>query len=490
MKHGPIVVAYALLLLSILLAAPARPAPALPSSVSPIDVGDRPQLFIDRLFAERASDVILRVEKPRKTGDICLRRERPWESATLNWFTVLQDGDRMRMWYECYDIEGWPTADDTSFCYAESTDGVKWTRPDLGMFTYQGSAHTNILFRQIGEGAGRSRVHGAGVFKDPHAAPEERYKAVSQGIYSDRTPPYKISGMVSPDGLHWTRLKQPICDMFGDSQYSGLWDDRTGRYMLYGRVNGRGRALGWAESSDFGRFPALQLMLQTDELDPPDTDLYNPAVTRYTLADGVYFAFPSLYEHRTHTLDIRLAVSRDGIHWTWPERSPYIPLGVRGAFDSGSLYMGHGLVQKGDDIYLYYSGSILNHQQVDFPMLLTTAGERIFSRVVTRRDRFVCAAAETRDGWLVTPAIRFTGSQLELNLRTHPKGMARVEMLDAQGHPIPGFSLRECIPVQGDHLRAVVRWRKGSNVAAHAGRTVRLKIALREARLYAFRFRR
>ena len=148
----------------------------------------------------------LKLHPPRKTGERLIESEHPWESATLNWFSVLRDGERYRMWYECYDIDGWPTPDDTSFCYAESIDGVHWTKPKLGLFSYQGSTDNNILFRQIGVDKHRSRVHGSCVFIDPSAPPEARYKCVSQGLFQgigDR--PHYVAGMTSPDGLHWTR---------------------------------------------------------------------------------------------------------------------------------------------------------------------------------------------------------------------------------------------------------------------------------------------
>ena len=59
---------------------------------------------------------------------------------------------------------GWPTHEDPSFCYAESTDAIHWTKPNLGLFTYQGSTNNNILFRMIGPPTAHSRVHGTSVF--------------------------------------------------------------------------------------------------------------------------------------------------------------------------------------------------------------------------------------------------------------------------------------------------------------------------------------
>ena len=93
-------------------------------------------------------------------------------------------------------------------------------------------------------------------------------------------------------------------------------------------------------------------MLQTNGNDPANSDLYNPAAIKYAGAANVYMMFPSLYQHTPDTLDIRMAVSRDGVNWTYPDQSKaLIPLGAAGAWDSGSLYMGQGVVQNGNQTY-------------------------------------------------------------------------------------------------------------------------------------------
>ncbi|MBU4366680.1 MAG: hypothetical protein KKF10_06060, partial [Verrucomicrobia bacterium] len=320
-------------------------------TINPSEVGSEKQLFIDKAFLETAENIRLRLHPARKTGEKILEREHPWESRTINWFNVMEDPGvvdkqaRYRMWYEAYDIDGWlrykKEKNDnytTVFCYAESRDGIRWTKPELGLFEYEynGSKKNNILFRQIGPEGARSRVHGTSVFRDPTAPPESRYKAVSQGRIHGQ---YRIAGMYSADGLRWARLPKPVINdnCFADSQYTCLWDQQLGKYVLYGRVFGRGRALGRSESDDFSNFSSLKLVLQTSANDPPASDLYNPAAMKYPYAANVYMMFPSLYQHKPDTLDIRLAVSRDGIHWTWPEQTvPFISLGNPGAFDSGS----------------------------------------------------------------------------------------------------------------------------------------------------------
>ena len=381
------------------------------------DIGSDKVLLVDGAFFSESERLQFKLHPARKTGKPVLVPEHPWESATLNWFSVLEHGGKFRMWYECYDVEGWPTPDDTSFCYAESTDGIHWKKPNLGLFEYRGSKQNNILFRQIGVGDARSRVHGTGVFIDPGSPPESRFKAVGQGLFrnvGDR--PYWVAGMTSPDGLTWTRISEPICRTFADSQYSGFWDARRNQYVVYGRVGGRGRAIGRATSARFDRFEPLSLVLETGQADPPDSDLYNPACIPLPDGGHVYLMCPSLFQHKPDTLDVRLAVSRDGVHWSWPERqTPFIPLGQPGAFDSASLYMAQGCLSVGDEFWFYYSGSPLRHEEGTLEKLTQPTNRRLYARAVVSRDRLVSATAGAAEGHFTTVPIKFAGKRLKLN---------------------------------------------------------------------------
>lgn len=181
----------------------ADPASGVNESLRVIDASK--VLFVDEAFSAKMDDVKLMLHPPRKTGERLIESDQPWENAGLNWFSVLKAGETYRMWSECYDVEGWPTPDDTSFCYAESKDGIHWKKPTLGRYSYQGSMDNNIVFRQIGVDKHRSRVHGSCVFLDPSVPPEARYKCVSQGqFYGIGDRPNYVAGMTSPDGLHWT----------------------------------------------------------------------------------------------------------------------------------------------------------------------------------------------------------------------------------------------------------------------------------------------
>lgn len=450
-----------------------------------IVVGDQKQLFLDDLFLKQHKQVKLRMHSAIKTGERTLEPNQPWENASLNWFSVMQHDGKFRMWYECYDVEGWPTTNDTSFCYAESLDGIRWVKPNLGLFRYHGSTSNNILFREIGPPGAYSRVHGAGVFLDPAAPAEARYKCVSQGMFSQHEPPYRVAGMTSPDGLRWTRLPNVICDLFADSQYSAFWDAGRDAYVLYGRVGGCGRAIGRAQSLDFSHFEPLQLVLENEAA----RDLYNPASTKYSGAANTYLMFPSVYDHKSDTLEIHLAVSRDGIRWSFPDRAiPFIALGKVGQFDSGSLYMGQGLVPVRDELWHYYNGSPLKHEEATLELLTQPANHRIYSRAKIRLDGYVSVEADDAEGTFVTPPLRFKGNALALNVAVRPGGSVRVGLLDKAGLPIPGLTPADCVPITGDHIRHVVIWNTKTNLSSLAAHPVCLSFQMTKANLFAFQF--
>lgn len=450
-----------------------------------ITVGGEKQFFIDDLFVRNATNVSFQLHPAQKTGERILEPDKPWENASLNWFSVLRHDGKFRLWYECYDVEGWPTTNDTSFCYAESADGIHWSKPELNLSSYHGDTRNNILFRELGPPGAYSRVHGAGIFVDATAPPEARFKGVSQGMFGGTQPPYRVAGMVSPDGLRWTRLPSPICDVFADSQYSAFWDANQDAFVLYGRVGGRGRAIGRSQSRDFAQFKPLELALENE----PARDLYNPAAIKYDGAANAYLMFPSVYDHQTDKLEIHLAISRDGIHWRFPDRAtPFIGLGAAGQFDSGSLYAGQGVVRVQDELWHYYSGSPLKHEEATLELMTNSVNRRIYSRAIVRLDRYVSVTAGEQEGSFLTPPLRFKGNSLTLNVAVKPGGSLRVGLLDEAGQALPGLALTDCARIEGDHIRRRVTWTAEANLDLHAARPVRLAFQIKNANLYSFQF--
>ena len=110
-------------------------------------------------------------------------------------------------------------------------------------------------------------------------------------------------------------------------------------------------------------------------------------------------------------------------------------------------------------------------------------------RFTLRVDGFVSVNAGYRGGEFTTKPITFSGGELEMNYSTSAVGSVRIEIRDAAGKPISGYTLRDCPEVFGDEVDRVVAWKSGADVSAVAGKPIRLRFVMRDADLYSFRFR-
>ena len=247
--------------------------------------------------------------------------------------------------------------------------------------------------------------------------------------------------------------------------------------------------------------------------DPPGPD--KNEVFPYPWADGVYFMFPALYYRYgdrqrefskespvdAGTIDVRFAASRDGASWEHFGRQPFVRLGMDGEFDSKRIHMVNGMVpaMNGRELYMYYMGTNEPHgwnRDKRNNRILFAAGvapnppRRAISRVVLRRDGFVSVSAPYAGGEFTTPPLKFRGSQLVLNLQTYSSGEVRVEIQDESGRPMPGFALSDADLIHSaNEIDRPVSWKGVSAVDALASKTIRLRIVLRDADLYAFQFR-
>ena len=471
-----------------------------------VDVGTEKQLFIDNRFIDMNEAVRLTMNPPRKTGERLIVCERPWEEWFLAFVSVLKDDDgSYKMWYGACD-KYHDAADGAILCYATSTDGICWDKPNLGVMEFKGSRENNIVFRPEGV------EMGPGVFNDPTAAPEERYKL----MYGDSNIPWKapapygsygsMCGATSPDGIHWTPLAEnPIMPFYKDSQNVVWWDDRVGKYVCYVRANdwsvqparaatdendevtpmARFRRIGRCETDDFRHWPEPTTVFACDDDDPPNTDVYSSAAIHYPHAANVYLMFPSMFYHHHDTVDIQLAVSRDGVAWERAGgRLPFISLGREGEFDSRQLYVAAGITRESDELSMYYCGEDVGHDAHTAEAVKRST----ISRAVLRLDGFMSADADYRGGILTTPPLMFAGNQLELNIDTGAGGIAQVEILDVSGQAIKGFSRDEADIINGSDVRKMVTWNRRPELGSLAGKPVRLRVFMRDAKLYAFQF--
>jgi hypothetical protein len=88
-------------------------------------------------------------------------------------------------------------------------------------------------------------------------------------------------------------------------------------------------------------------------------------------------------------------------------------------------------------------------------------------------------------GAFTTKPLTFTGKALILNFATSAAGGIQVEIEDAAGKLIPGFSLAEATPAFGDSINRTVACKNGGDVSSLAGKVVKLHFVLNDADLYS-----
>ena len=247
----------------------------------------------------------------------------------------------------------------------------------------------------------------------------------------------------------------------------------------------------------WGPGPTDKSQFGPDAGDAANVDFYTSAVVKYPWADRAYLMFPSSYRHfpdppvgqfrNDGLVDIHFAVSRDGRKFHRFSRAPYIGLGLEGSAESGTMYMGIGMVRRQNEIYQYYGGYDFTHGGYAGLKEVRNRGGIFLAR--QRLDGFVSVDADEHGGEFVTPEVRFEGHRLLLNLDASATGEVQVELRGADGNPIAGYAFADSDILGKNDLAKVVTWRRGeSELGALAGKPVRIAFKLRCTKLYAFQF--
>jgi len=456
-------------------------------------------LMLDPDFVEQSENVGLRVN-PAQQREVVIRADKPWEQLMISLFlTVLDDGDKLRMWYICRDKENVPNV-----AYAESTDGVNWIKPNLGIVEYQGSTDNNLVGLPWLEGT---------VFRDERAPAEKRYNYITHVLEEG-------GGMLrfhSPDGLHWKQDPTPLSKFGADSQTVVYWDEAVGKYAFYLR--------GWEERADKKLYrtvvradfdnltdshpiqpseasrhlwgkekPAVidkefPKVLATDDADPDDSDVYTISAQPYPLDARWHIGFPSFFQREKGRSDGRLDVqfigSRDGYLWHRYDRAPYSRPGIAGSESANMVFMGPHVIVRGEQLWQYGTGFHSRHGDLNARQTKT---DGVIYRYVQRVDGFVSLDFDAKGGRAVTAAVTVDGPRLALNLDTAVLGHLRVGLLDAQGNVIDGYRLEDCEILRTNATRALVTWKGGSDLSALQGTEVRLTFSGERAKLYGFFF--
>jgi len=450
-------------------------------------LGLRRELFVDDFLLDAVQDAQLRLHHP-VPREVAIEHGEPWEGNTCAYHTVFQDQDRYRMYYRGahFDEHAKRSAHEEWYCYAESSDGIHWVKPHLGLFEFNGSKANNIVWAGIG-------AHNLAPFKDqnPDCPSASRYKAVGgnrEGLHAFH----------SEDGIHWSLMSDgPVITQGAfDSLNLAFWDTIRQRYVAFFRDFRNGvRDIKTCTSEDFLHWTEPQWL---EYPDAPAEHLYTNAITAYFRAPHIFVGFPKRFvpdrnpQQHVHggVSDGLFMTSRDGkvFHrwheaWVRPGLQPERWVNRNNLAAWGVVRTAGTLPHTPDELSIYSTENYYRGTAVRL------------RRFTLRMDGFVSLHASAAGGEAVSPLLVFgpqpDGYDLELvlNMSTSAAGSVRCEFQNAEGQPLPGFALDDCDVVYGDRIEHVVTWHGNPSVGKLAGRPVRIRWVLHDADVYSLQFR-
>jgi hypothetical protein len=499
-----------------------RPTPA-PQSEGLVRVGLRKQLMVDDHVIAEKQNVTRELGEVKKCGIVLeptlptdfvpppgKRRSGDYERSLKSgkkpdgsrvaldfgfYTTVLwnEKDQKFQMWYMPWRLAG--------VGYAESKDGIHWARP------------------LVGKGGKDNIVHLSQSFScsiDPTVpwGHPEKYKAAFDSNLDRVCQPCLA---YSADGIHWSDYNggKPVTGRAADCFDQVLWDPIMQKYRLTCRTDMAGtggtkeyrsaRIMVHDKGNDLRKHPtAWRTIADRIVVDDPKKEKNpwgNPRLQFNWITcwiyEGVYFAPMNVYtmdeshffegfdyqtRHEKDVLDFYIGTSRDGVRfdksWIYA-RKPLVPRGPAGSFDKDGVFPPSQFVTHKDEHWIFYGAASERHYSIGRDMKIALAKLRL--------DGFICLEGRDKGGVVVTKPFKLEGSRLLVNVDA-TKGKLLVEVLDAEGKTIPGFSASEAKAYEGvDDLRLAPRWKAGHDLSALRGKVIRLKFHLRNAKLYSFR---
>lgn len=515
------------------LVAPA--ASPVPWADEPVAIGTTPQLFIDDYLVDNryalsnhATELVVRkYHAPVKyEGNpvvtdpdpevVCtyqairydpeLKLYRMWYVAVL---PVLKEGENVRgLLFGHYHLR-----------YAESRDGLRWTFPNLGLYSYKGNKHNNIVFAhprfetmEMKENRRTNWIASpAPVFlneQDMPAADRRGYKYLltypQSGGGQGPEGRNQVFLIGSKDGIHWDRANQQSLGLTGisDGWFGMVYDPRSKKYVAFVRPRDRYQRTGNTQShvnfepTDFvytgvvrrvARMEnsnlwtewnyASQTVLLTDEQDKNigSTALMCISVRYHA---GIYYGFlePFVPKKKIWT---ELTLSRDGKSF---ERlhEMVVAAGPDGAWDTKQAWASSDWLEVGDEWWIYYWAS---NREPNTPI---RSGRQSIGLAKIRKEGFLSMKIPEVGGVVVTKLVTWPGGDLVVNCDS-PQGEMRVRVSDRRRDGIAGFDFKECVPFTGNSVAQTVAWQTHS-LDELKGREIRLEFYFAKAAdLYSFK---
>ena len=500
-----------------------------------IELGNRREVFFDTfLVDEEKTTAKHRLAKPVRKGVVITHNE-PWEGKYCLFSSVFCVDGKWRLYYR----SGSGEPGKTCIAYAESTDGVNWVKPALGIVDMGGVPNNIVISMDVAREWGCKHLNDCHVFYDtkPDCPKDERFKAVISTGGDDT-----LISLVSEDGFHF-RYHALMTDKGAfDSQNLAFWSAEHGKYFCYFRCehipNGEAtfeeysllQATAnrlWDEGTYSTRLPApedesAKMMRDVHVMESDDfihwteskliglrddkVQLYTNVVSPYPRAPHVFVGFPTRYherkawtpnydelcgrEDRLNKIKRQYAraglvitdglfmCSRDGYSFVrYDEAFLPPPPEHPHSWVYGDGYVTAGLIETKSDI----PGADNEYSIYVGENYGSSLGYDQLVRYTVRLDGFASYRAGESEEVLLTKEFTYDGTELYANIATSAKGYAYFTLSS-------GDEEYTSYEIFGNSVDKRIRFVDPNAVARLRGKPVTLRIRMMDADIYAIRF--
>ncbi|HOV33934.1 MAG TPA: hypothetical protein PLX23_11300 [Candidatus Hydrogenedens sp.] len=456
------------------------------------NIKNRREILVDDELIGYMENASLKLCEPIPAEKV-LYFDKPWEGKYSGYITLIYDSGIYRMYYRGLPTSKHDGSEIEVTCYAESSDGIHFTKPSLGLFEVMGTKDNNVILAH-----NPPFSHNFAPFLDekPDIPKEERYKAVA-GIHSSG-----LFAFVSADGINWRKLSdKPILKekTFAlDSQNVAFWSISEGKYVLYFRSwNGPDSGVRWISRTTSADFINWDEPVVMDKGIAPWEHIYINQTVPYFNAPHIYISLAARFvpgckaltdmeiksigveEDYSHDCsDVILMSSRGGNYYNRFFLEAFIkPEYPIENWVSRTNYPVRGIVPVND-----YQMSIYVHKNY-------AQDTAHIQRYLLRIDGFTCIRTGYLEGLIKTKPIIFKGENLYLNFASSAAGHIQVEIQDKDGKPVPGYELSDSIPLIGNRIDIKPAWKSGKNVSELQGTPIILLFKMKDTDLFAFQFK-
>lgn len=453
-----------------------------------IQLGKSREIFIDDYLLDNLNNVSLSLHSP-KEEEVVIFFDKPWEGPFSTYATIIKNNNKYQAYYR-----GLVNNKDNVICYAESEDGINWKKPNLGIYSIAGSKNNNVILADA-----YPITHNFSPFldKNPKCPSNQKYKAIGGKDESG------LIAYVSQDGIHWEPLqKDPVITKGTfDSQNVAFWSESEKQYVCYFRVWSTGNFTQKKGVRTIARSTSKDFIHWTDPImmtfgDTPMEQLYTQQTAPYYRAPHIYLAIGARFVPGKQVISSAQAKSLNVDSRYYNDASDVFIMSSRGG-NSYSRYFMESFIRPGIGLSNWSSRSnypalnVVETSPSEMSIYVTqdyAQKSAHLKRYSMRIDGFSSLSGNFKGGSAITKPFTFEGKQLEINYATSAIGEIRFELQGKNGKPIKDFTLNDCEPITGNEISRIVNWNKNSNLNSLAGKEVRLRIQLKDADLYSFRF--